>query len=86
MCFCARTAAAFQGASPEEKAHLTTLMDGVKKEGSLAYWDVVIQPETNDALTAAFRRRYGLPNSFAVHYELSATAARRSNRRSTLTA
>jgi iron(III) transport system substrate-binding protein len=66
---------ALQGVSPEEKARLTTLIDGARKEGSLAYWDVVIQPETNDALTAAFRRHYGLPNSFAVHYQLSATAA-----------
>jgi len=45
-----------------------------KKEGSLTYWDVVIQPETNDALTAAFRKFYGLPNGFQIHYQLSATA------------
>jgi iron(III) transport system substrate-binding protein len=71
----AQEAPALQGASPEEKARLTQLIDGAKKEGSLAYWDVVIQPETNDALTAAFRKHYGLPNSFQVHYQLSATAA-----------
>jgi iron(III) transport system substrate-binding protein len=66
---------AFTGASADEKARLTGLIDGAKQEGSLTYWDVVIQPETNDALVAAFRRYYGLPNSFAVHYQLSATAA-----------
>jgi iron(III) transport system substrate-binding protein len=66
---------AFTGASADEKARLTGLIDGAKREGSLTYWDVVIQPETNDALVAAFRRHYGLPNSFAVHYQLSATAA-----------
>jgi iron(III) transport system substrate-binding protein len=66
---------ALQGATPEEKARVTALIDGARREGSLAYWDVVIQPETNDALTAAFRKRYGLPNSFAVHYQLSPTAA-----------
>jgi iron(III) transport system substrate-binding protein len=65
---------AFQDVSNEEKARLTELIDAAKKEGSLAYWDVVIQPETNDALTAAFRKRYGFPNGFQVHYQLSATA------------
>jgi ABC-type Fe3+ transport system substrate-binding protein len=65
---------AFVGVSTEEKARLTQLIDGAKKEGNLAYWDVVIQPETNDALVAAFKKYYGLPNSFQVHYQLSATA------------
>jgi len=66
---------ALNGASAQEKARLGQLIDGARKEGSLAYWDVVIQPETNDALVAAFRRHYGLPNSFSVNYQLSATAA-----------
>jgi iron(III) transport system substrate-binding protein len=65
---------AFSGVSAEEKVRLTQLIDGAKKEGSLTYWDVVIQPETNDALTAAFRRYYGLPGGFQVHYQLLATA------------
>jgi iron(III) transport system substrate-binding protein len=66
---------AFNGAPAEEKARLTQLIDAAKKEGSLTYWDVVIQPETNDALTAAFRRYYGLPNGFQVNYQLLATSA-----------
>lgn len=65
---------AFNGVSGAEKARLTQLIDGATREGSLTYWDVVIQPETNDALTAAFRRYYGLPNAFQVHYQLLATA------------
>src|SRR5262249_18030511 len=65
---------AFKGVSAAEKARLTQLIDGATREGSLTYWDVVIQPETNDALTAAFRRYYGLPNAFRVHYQLLATA------------
>jgi ABC-type Fe3+ transport system substrate-binding protein len=65
---------AMQGASAQEKARLAPLIESAKKEGSLTYWDVVIQPETNDALTAAFRKRYGLPNSFQINYQLSATA------------
>src|SRR5258708_1151952 len=64
----------FHGGSAEEKARLTELIAAAKKEGSLTYWDVVIQPETNDALTAAFRTFYGLPNGFQIHYQLSATA------------
>ena len=65
---------AFQGISADEKTRLTGLIDAARKEGSLTYWDVVIQPETNDALTAVFRRFYGLPNGFQIHYQLSATA------------
>jgi iron(III) transport system substrate-binding protein len=65
---------AFDGAPAEEKARLAQLIDGARKEGSLTYWDVVIQPETNDALTAAFRRYYGLPNAFQVRYQLLATS------------
>ena len=66
---------ALQGASPEEKARISALIEGAKKEGAVTYWDVVIQPETNDALTAEFRKYYGLPDSFKINYQLSATAA-----------
>ncbi len=66
---------ALQGVSPEEKARISALIEGAKKEGAVTYWDVVIQPETNDALTAEFRKYYGLPASFRVNYQLSATAA-----------
>jgi iron(III) transport system substrate-binding protein len=65
---------AFTGVSAEEQARLAGLIDGARVEGSLSYWDAVIQPETNDALTAAFRRYYGLPDTFQVHYQLLATA------------
>src|SRR3954447_17788330 len=70
----AQEAPALRDASPQEKARLAPLIEGAKKEGALTYWDVVIQPETNDTLTAAFRKYYGLPNSFQVNYQLSATA------------
>ena len=43
------------------------------KEGSLSYWDTVIQSNTNAALVAAFRKYYGLPSEFAVNYSLSTT-------------
>jgi iron(III) transport system substrate-binding protein len=66
---------ALQGVSAEDKARLAALIEGAKKEGSLSYIDAIIQPETNDALTAAFKKRYGLPASFQVNYTLSATLA-----------
>jgi iron(III) transport system substrate-binding protein len=65
---------ALQAVLPEEKAQLMALIDGAKREGVLTYWDVVIQPQTNDALVAEFKAYYGLPRSFQVHYTLSATA------------
>ncbi len=65
---------ALDGVSAEEKARLTRLIDGARTEGSLSYVDGVIEPETNDALTAAFRRHYGLPDTFRVHYQLLSTA------------
>src|SRR5258708_39323868 len=65
---------ALQGVSAQEKARLTALIDAAKQEGALTYWDVVIQPETNDVLAAEFRKTYGLPGSFQVNYQLSATA------------
>ena len=45
------------------------------KEGDISYWDAVIQPATNNALAAAFRKHYGLPDGFKVSYSLSATGA-----------
>ncbi len=66
---------ALEGTSPAEKARITALIEAAKGEGAVTYWDVVIQPETNDALTAAFRKYYGLPDSFKVNYQLLATAA-----------
>jgi iron(III) transport system substrate-binding protein len=65
---------ALQGAAPEDKARILQLVEDAKKEGSLTYWDVVIQPETNDKLSALFREYYGLPASFKINYQLSATA------------
>ena len=70
-----QTAPALAAVSAAEAARLGTLIDGARSEGSLSYWDGVIQPSTNEALTAAFRRRYGLPDTFQVHYQLLATSA-----------
>jgi iron(III) transport system substrate-binding protein len=71
----AETPPALAGVSEAEAARLGKLIDGARSEGSLSYWDGVIQPETNDALTSAFRRHYGLPAQFQVRYQLLATSA-----------
>jgi iron(III) transport system substrate-binding protein len=61
-------AAEAQTASPD-------LVKAALAEGQVSYWDTIIQPETNDALAAGFRKAYGLPASFKVNYTLSATGA-----------
>jgi len=49
-----------------EKARLTALIAEATKEGQLSYIETIVQPATHDALTEAFRKRYGLPASFKV--------------------
>jgi iron(III) transport system substrate-binding protein len=65
---------ALANASPQERARLEPLIKAAIAEGQLSYWDVVIQPETNEALTAAFLKRYGLPSSFKVNYTLTSSS------------
>jgi iron(III) transport system substrate-binding protein len=60
-------------AQPADRDTLRAEIAGAEAEGTVAYWDAVITPETNDELTAAFRKRYGLPAGFVVKYTLSAT-------------
>ncbi len=69
----AQEAPALKNASPEEKARVEKLIEGAKQEGSVSYWDTVIQPTTNDNLVKAFKARYGLPASFKVNYTLAQT-------------
>ncbi|MBV8167144.1 MAG: extracellular solute-binding protein [Alphaproteobacteria bacterium] len=64
---------AVQAAASEQRETLKALIEAAKKEGVVNYWDVVIQPETNELLTKDFRKRYGLPSSFGVKYTLSIT-------------
>ena len=56
-----------------EKDALRARIAAARAEGTLSYWDAVITPETNDELSAVFRRTYGLPSRFTVKYTLSAT-------------
>ena len=59
----------------DDTVRLSQLIEDAKKEGSLSYWDGVIQAQTNDRLVAAFRNKYSLPPTFKVNYTLSATSA-----------
>ena len=70
----AQEAPALAKASGAAKATLQGLIAAALKEGQVAYIDTVIQPPTNDALTTAFRKYYGLPNSFKVNYLTMAPA------------
>jgi iron(III) transport system substrate-binding protein len=64
----AQEAPALARASGADKARLQELIATAVQEGQVAYIDTVIQPATNDALSDAFRKYYGLPGSFKVSY------------------
>ncbi|MBN8906840.1 MAG: ABC transporter substrate-binding protein [Rhodospirillales bacterium] len=48
------------------KEQLKSLIEQAKKEGGVAYIDGLITPGTHDLLSTAFRKYYGLPESFKV--------------------
>ncbi len=64
---------ALKEADAAHQAPLRALIAAAAKEGSLSYWDTVVQSNTNAALVAAFRQYYGLPDDFVVNYSLSTT-------------
>jgi iron(III) transport system substrate-binding protein len=64
---------ALDAAAPQDRAHIQALIEGAKPEGSVSYWDTVLQPDTNDVLVAAFLKYYGLPASFKVNYNYAST-------------
>ncbi|MCC6532849.1 MAG: extracellular solute-binding protein [Burkholderiales bacterium] len=66
---------AVKAAPDAAKEALRKTIAAAAKEGDISYWDAVIQPTTNNALAAGFRKHYGLPESFKVSYSLSATGA-----------
>ncbi|MEN9707593.1 MAG: hypothetical protein RIQ68_1, partial [Pseudomonadota bacterium] len=61
-------APALQGQSDAEKARITALVAEAAKEGSLTYWDTVLQPATKNALLPAFIDHYGLPKTFKIEF------------------
>jgi iron(III) transport system substrate-binding protein len=67
----AQEAPALAGLSGADKTRMQELIKAAAAEGQVGYIDSVIQPQTNDALVAAFRQHYGLPASFKVNYTLT---------------
>jgi iron(III) transport system substrate-binding protein len=61
-------------ADAAQKAELQALIAAAIKEGSVSYWDTIIQSPTNAKLVEAFRQHYGLPSDFAVNYSLASTS------------
>ena len=49
------------------------LIEAAKQEGEVHYIDALIQPKTHTLLERAFRRKYGLPDSFKVTHTLRGT-------------
>ena len=71
--FATEDPSALRNANATSKESLRALIAAAEKEGSLSYWDTVIQSKTNAALVEGFRAYYGLPPGFAVNYSLSTT-------------
>jgi iron(III) transport system substrate-binding protein len=52
---------------------LAKLVEAAKQEGEVHYIDALIQPKTHALLERAFRKKYGLPDSFKVTHTLRGT-------------
>ncbi len=59
---------ALNGVTDAEKARITALVADAAKEGTLTYWDTVLQPATKNALLPAFIEHYGLPKGFRIEF------------------
>lgn len=66
--------AALAHASPGWAADdLAKLVEAAKKEGEVHYIDALNQPKTHERLDRAFRKKYGLPDSFKFTHTLRGT-------------
>ncbi len=54
-------------------AELAKLIEAAKREGEVHYLEANVQPKTHAALDRAFRRKYGLPESFKFTHTLQGT-------------
>ena len=61
-------APALNGVSDAEKLRLTALVSEAAKEGTLTYWDTVLQPATKNALLTAFIDYFSLPKTFKIEF------------------
>jgi iron(III) transport system substrate-binding protein len=62
----AQESPAVAGAKGAEKERIKGLIELAKKEGEVVFIDALITPITHDQLAAAFKKHYGLPDSFKV--------------------
>jgi iron(III) transport system substrate-binding protein len=62
----AAEAPALANAKGAEKERLTKLIAEAKEEGEVIFIDALITPITHDKLAEAFKKHYGLPESFKV--------------------
>ena len=61
-------------AKPAEKApNLDQIVEAAKKEGELNWIDVAVQQFNDDKFHTAFRKKFGLPDSFRLRHTLKAT-------------
>ena len=63
------------GAAPAwgADAELAKLIEAARKEGEVHYIDAMVQPKSHAVLDRAFRRKYGLPESFKFTHTLRGT-------------
>ena len=52
---------------------LARLIEGAKQEGEVHYIDAIVHPKTQVVLDRAFRKKYGLPESFKFTHTLQGT-------------
>ena len=73
---CAAVAAAVLGGAAvamAADADLAKLIEAARQEGEVHYIDAVVHPKTQAVLDRAFRKRYGLPDSFKFTHTLQGT-------------
>jgi iron(III) transport system substrate-binding protein len=58
---------------PAASANLDQLIEGAKKEGQLNWIDATIQQFNDPRFHDAFKKRYGLPDSFQINHAFKAT-------------
>jgi iron(III) transport system substrate-binding protein len=60
-------------AIPARAGDVGKLVEAAKQEGEVHYLDALIQPKTHALIERAFRKKYGLPESFRVTHTLRGT-------------
>lgn len=67
------TTAPAAGGPAARAASLDQIIEGARREGQLNWIDVSIAQSDEDLFHTAFRKKYGLPDSFQVHHTIKPT-------------